>query len=184
MNQIYVDTVRLLLAIASSVFESKNFALKGGTALNLFVQDMPRLSVDIDVVFTDWNLDRNAALAAIAVALAQVQAALQARGYRATPLRSRLGDEVKLMVTSDLASVKVEVNFVFRGTVLPVVQMPLALAARSLFATGVTLPVLDTLSYCAGRRGRNCCCYCNNIVDKCLLIATYLRHEPPFPFNT
>ncbi|MEI7537317.1 MAG: nucleotidyl transferase AbiEii/AbiGii toxin family protein [Comamonadaceae bacterium] len=143
MNQIYVDTVRLLLAIAPSVFESKNFALKGGTALNLFVQDMPRLSVDIDVVFTDCNLDRDAALAAIALALTQVQAALQARGYRATPLRSRLGDEVKLMVTSDLASVKVEVNFVFRGTVLPVVQMPLALAARSLFATGVTLPVLD-----------------------------------------
>jgi hypothetical protein len=144
MNQIYVDTVRLLLAIAPSVFESKNFALKGGTALNLFVQDMPRLSVDIDVVFTDCHLDRDAALAAIALALTQVQAALQARGYRATPLRSRLGDEVKLMVTSDLASVKVEVNFVFRGTVLPVVQMPLALAARSLFATGVTLPVLDT----------------------------------------
>jgi len=51
MNQAYVDTVRLLLAIAPSVFASQYFALKGGTALNLFVQDMPRLSVDIDVVF-------------------------------------------------------------------------------------------------------------------------------------
>ena len=42
MNQIYVDMVRLLLAIAPTVFKSKSFALKGGTALNLFVQDMPR----------------------------------------------------------------------------------------------------------------------------------------------
>jgi predicted nucleotidyltransferase component of viral defense system len=58
MNQEYVDTVRLLLAIAPAVFQSPRFALKGGTALNLFLQNMPRLSVDIDVVFTDHALGR------------------------------------------------------------------------------------------------------------------------------
>jgi len=58
MNQDYVDTVRLLLTVAPVVFRPPRFALKGGTALNLFVQDMPRLSVDIDVVFTDHTLDR------------------------------------------------------------------------------------------------------------------------------
>ncbi len=47
MNQQYFDTVRLLLTIAPAVFESQLFAMKGGTALNLFVQDLPRLSVDI-----------------------------------------------------------------------------------------------------------------------------------------
>ncbi len=149
MNQTYVDTVRLLLAIAPTVFQSQCFAMKGGTALNLFVQDMPRLSVDIDVVFTDHTLERDAALEAISMALSQLQAALKARGFRATPLRTRLGDEVKLLVEDELASVKVEVNFVFRGTVLPVVQMPLAPAARELFATGLTLPVLNTLSFMA-----------------------------------
>lgn len=97
MNQAYVDTVRLLLAIAPSVFASQSFALKGGTALNLFVQDMPRLSVDIDVVFTDHTLERDAALEAISMALARLQTALEARGYRAMPLRTRLGDEVKLL---------------------------------------------------------------------------------------
>ena len=51
MNDAYVRTVQLLLDIAPSVFETPVFAMKGGTALNLFVQDMPRLSVDIDVVF-------------------------------------------------------------------------------------------------------------------------------------
>jgi predicted nucleotidyltransferase component of viral defense system len=66
MNQDYVDTVRLLLAVAPVVFRPPRFALKGGTALNLFVQDMPRLSVDIDVVFTDHALDRETALKAIA----------------------------------------------------------------------------------------------------------------------
>jgi predicted nucleotidyltransferase component of viral defense system len=53
MNANYVDTVRLLLAIAPAVFASGRFAMKGGTALNLFVQEMPRLSVDIDLVFVD-----------------------------------------------------------------------------------------------------------------------------------
>jgi len=53
MNQNYIDTVRPLLAIAPAVFASGRFAMKSGTALNLFVQEMPRLSVDIDLVFVD-----------------------------------------------------------------------------------------------------------------------------------
>ena len=65
MDRQYVNAVRLLLAVAPVIFESPRFALKGGTALNLFVQDLPRLSVDIDVVFTDHALEREAALIAI-----------------------------------------------------------------------------------------------------------------------
>jgi hypothetical protein len=81
MNQNYIDTVRLLLAIAPAVFASGRFAMKGGTALNLFVQEMPRLSVDIDLVFVDHRPDRQAALQAIAEELAIVQAALARQGY-------------------------------------------------------------------------------------------------------
>ncbi len=47
MDRHYADTVRLLLTIAPDVFDNTIFAMKGGTAINLFVQDMPRLSVDI-----------------------------------------------------------------------------------------------------------------------------------------
>jgi predicted nucleotidyltransferase component of viral defense system len=70
MNQTYIDTVRLLLAIAPAVFASDRFAMKGGTALNLFVQEMPRLSVDIDLVLVDHRPDRRAALQAIGQELA------------------------------------------------------------------------------------------------------------------
>ncbi len=42
MNDAYVRTVQLLLDIAPAVFETPVFAMKGGTALNLFVQEMPR----------------------------------------------------------------------------------------------------------------------------------------------
>ena len=41
MNQAYLDAVRLLLAVAPVIFRKPMFALKGGTAINLFVQDMP-----------------------------------------------------------------------------------------------------------------------------------------------
>ena len=77
MNQSYVDAVRLLLNVAPAVFKSHRFAMKGGTALNLFVQDMPRLSVDIDVAFTDHTLDRAAALQAISSDLKAARSALK-----------------------------------------------------------------------------------------------------------
>jgi predicted nucleotidyltransferase component of viral defense system len=54
----YVQTVRLLLRVAPDVFANDIFAMKGGTAINLFVRDMPRLSVDIDVVYPDAFLPR------------------------------------------------------------------------------------------------------------------------------
>lgn len=65
MNQIYLDTARLLTQVAPMVFADNVFALKGGTAINLFVRDMPRLSADLDLVFVDHRLDRDKALASI-----------------------------------------------------------------------------------------------------------------------
>lgn len=144
MNQDYVDTVRFLLAIAPAVFQSPRFALKGGTALNLFLQDMPRLSVDIDVVFTDHTLDRQSALRAIAADLKAVKSAISAMGYRADLPTTKSGDDVKLFVTGNGSRIKVEVNFVFRGTVLPVTRRPLIAMAQELFTTDIILPVLDT----------------------------------------
>src|SRR3546814_5285140 len=59
MDKTYADTVRLLLAVAPDVFANDIFATKGGTAINLFVRDMPRLSVDIDVVYLPWQTPRD-----------------------------------------------------------------------------------------------------------------------------
>jgi Nucleotidyl transferase AbiEii toxin, Type IV TA system len=144
MNPNYVDTVRLLLAIAPMVFASGRFAMKGGTALNLFVQEMPRLSVDLDVAFVDHRPDRQAALHAIAQELAEVQSALAGKGYRAHLPANAEGDDVKLVVSNDTAQVKVEVNVVFRGTALPVETRPLVATAQDLFTTDLAVPVLAT----------------------------------------
>jgi predicted nucleotidyltransferase component of viral defense system len=144
MTPDYIDTVRLLLAIAPSVFASGRFAMKGGTALNLFVQDMPRLSVDIDVVYVDHRPDRATALKTISAELVAMKAALKAKGYRATLPANTQGDEVKLVVGNDATQVKVEVNFVFRGSVLPVETRSLVATAQDLFTTDVAIPVLAT----------------------------------------
>ncbi|WP_027565190.1 nucleotidyl transferase AbiEii/AbiGii toxin family protein [Bradyrhizobium sp. USDA 3456] len=47
----YKKQVALLLRVLPFVTEEKCFALKGGTAINLFVRDLPRLSVDIDLTY-------------------------------------------------------------------------------------------------------------------------------------
>ncbi len=70
MSADYVRTVRLLLAAAPAIFDTPAFAMKGGTALNLFVQDMPQLSVDVDVVFVPHELPREEALRTIGDELA------------------------------------------------------------------------------------------------------------------
>lgn len=47
----YTDRVRLLLDILPILGQEPRFALKGGTAINLFEHDLPRLSVDIDLAW-------------------------------------------------------------------------------------------------------------------------------------
>ena len=65
LNQVYLDTARLLIQAAPLVFADGIFALKGGTAINLFVRDMPRLSIDLDLVFVDHSVERSEALTTI-----------------------------------------------------------------------------------------------------------------------
>jgi hypothetical protein len=65
MNQIYLDTACLLMQVAPFVFVDATFALKGGSAINLFVRDMPQLSIDLDLVFPDYALSRDQALRCI-----------------------------------------------------------------------------------------------------------------------
>jgi hypothetical protein len=47
----YLDQVGILLNILPLFNKYKDFAIKGGTAINFFVFEAPRLSVDIDLCF-------------------------------------------------------------------------------------------------------------------------------------
>jgi hypothetical protein len=142
MDKAYVDIVRLLLEVMPAVFQTPTFALKGGTALNLFVRPMPRLSVDIDLVFVDRSKGREEVLTEIAGELQRLQLSLKQLGIESSHRQTQGGDEVKLLVRRARSEVKIEVNYVFRGTVLPVEQRPLVKEARDLFTTNLSVPSL------------------------------------------
>ncbi len=142
MEKSYVDTVRLLLESVPAIFAHPHFAMKGGTAINLFLQNMPRLSVDIDVVYSDHATPRTAALKAISNGLNQTQKQLAKSGIDARVAATGKGDEIKLFIQRGAIQVKVEVNHVFRGTVLPVATRKLNAEARRVFTTDLSAPIL------------------------------------------
>ncbi|OGB16718.1 MAG: hypothetical protein A2W72_14940 [Burkholderiales bacterium RIFCSPLOWO2_12_67_14] len=151
MDKGYADTVRLLLAVAPEVFANDLFAMKGGTAINLFVQDMPRLSVDIDVVYRPWQGSREEALSAITGELAAIAQRVAPLGVQARLVRGKEPGESKLIVESETSQVKIEVNTVFRGTVLPVEQQPLCSRTRDLFGVEFEAPLLARDELYAGK---------------------------------
>ncbi len=144
MDKAYADTVRLLLAAAPAVFANDIFAMKGGSAINLFVRDMPRLSVDIDVVYRPWQTPREEALAAVADEIDAIAERLASRGMRTRKVAARDLDDTKLLIEYQGSQVKVEVNVVFRGTVLPVERRTLTVSTAEMFGAELELPVLAT----------------------------------------
>lgn len=117
-REAYAAQVALLVRLLPFIAEEKVFALKGGTAINLFYRDMPRLSVDIDLTYLPVR-NRAESLAEINETLNRILTAtvrgiprLDARrveggGGGATRIRARL----------DGAEVKIETSAVTRGVV-------------------------------------------------------------------
>lgn len=143
MNQVYLDTARLLTQVAPFVFEDGVFALKGGTAINLFIRDMPRLSVDLDLVFIDHHLSRDKALASINTAIGKARNRLEAKGFQVRIGMTADGDETKLFVRRDKIEVKIEVNYVMRGTVHPVQTASLTPKAQEALLADLELPIVS-----------------------------------------
>ena len=143
MNQTYLDTARLLTQVAPLIFVDDTFALKGGTAINLFIRHMPRLSVDLDLVFPDHSLPRDEALARINEAIRQSAERLRARGFQTHTLAAPDAGETKLLVRRAGIEVKVEVNFVMRGTVHPVRTSALTPTARDSLLADLEIPVVS-----------------------------------------
>lgn len=115
----YAAQVRLLVQVIPYVAAERCFALKGGTAINLFVRDLPRLSVDIDLAYLP-SADRQRALVDVRQALKRIADAIgrDLPGAVATVQGNR-DDELRILVRSAHAQIKIEVSPVLRGTVHP-----------------------------------------------------------------
>ncbi|MFO0783888.1 MAG: nucleotidyl transferase AbiEii/AbiGii toxin family protein [Phycisphaerales bacterium] len=142
MDKAYIETVRLLLAVAPEVFRGSVFAMKGGTALNLFAHDMPRMSVDIDLAYASWSTPREEALRSIASELGAIQQRLNSQGLTVHTVAAAGLGESKLLVERQGVQVKIEANLVFRGTVRPVENRALAPSAAEAFSAELAVPLL------------------------------------------
>lgn len=76
MNDIYRRQVALLIRVMPLVFNIKDFAVHGGTAINLFHRNLPRYSVDIDITYIPLE-DRNTSLANINLYLSALKTAIE-----------------------------------------------------------------------------------------------------------
>ena len=118
MKDTYKKQVSLLLDILPEVAKEETFALHGGTAINLFCLNMPRLSVDIDLTYIPASESRNTDLQNIRSALERIKEQLRKRipGISFTdPIRAE--EELKLICSTPDAMVKIEVNQINRGII-------------------------------------------------------------------
>jgi predicted nucleotidyltransferase component of viral defense system len=108
------------LQVLPHVAKEKIFALKGGTAINLFVRDMPRLSVDIDLTYLPLD-SRTEALQNIQDGLKRIKTNLKKNisGIKVQSVQLNKGTDVKLNCQSNNAQIKIEVNTITRGNVFP-----------------------------------------------------------------
>ena len=131
----YSRQVALLIRALPFVAEEKAFALKGGTAINLFVRDLPRLSVDIDLTYLPIE-DRPASLAAIDAAMLRIKDRIERGipGARVTPSRVQEDNIVtKLVVRAGNVQIKIEVTPVLRGTVYDPTMMSVSPAVEDAY---------------------------------------------------
>jgi len=119
MHERYSEQVRLLIRLLPAIATERSFALKGGTAINLFYRDMPRLSVDIDLVYLPLE-DRKTSLNHIDAALGRIMDAVAQSNPDIRLQRIAGGGnlETRIMAERGAARVKIETSPVARGTVL------------------------------------------------------------------
>ena len=140
LSETYRRQVALLISVMPFVAAETGFALKGGTAINLFVRDLPRLSVDIDLTYLPVAR-RAPSLAAIDAAMKRLGVAIAGGlpGVRVNEVVNRAEKIVtKLTVQSQSAQIKIEVTPVLRGSVFAPEQRSVSAATEAAFGYAST----------------------------------------------
>jgi predicted nucleotidyltransferase component of viral defense system len=149
-NPFYRQVV-LLVELLPLIARESCFALKGGTAINLFIRDMPRLSVDIDLTYLPIQ-EREKSLAHIDDALRRLGSMVEAalRGSTAV-FPGRVGERAtKFQVRRGRERVQIEVSPVLRGAVHESTLRESSPAVTEQFGL-IRMPVLHPLDVYAGK---------------------------------
>ena len=119
VDERYRRQVALLVRTLPFVAEEPCFALKGGTAINLFVRDLPRLSVDIDLPYlpaASWDESLRDVDAALRRIGGRIEASVATARVQPVALRGENAVN-KLFVRDGGVQIKIEVMPVLRGCV-------------------------------------------------------------------
>jgi len=140
----YRSQVELLLMVLPFVAKENIFALKGGTAINLFERDLPRLSVDIDLTYTRID-SRDLALRNINDALLNIKKAIENTysDIHVIAVPKGEGVDVKLHCQSKKAQIKIEVNTVTRGILFPSRLMQVSESVQTTFNKFAAISVVS-----------------------------------------
>src|ERR1035437_5394422 len=132
-DSVYYRQARLLLRILPIIAHCPVFALKGGTAINFFIRDLPRLSVDIDLVYLPIK-DRSNSLQEISQSLNRIEENIL-RLIPGTKSQRKIADDniYALIIYAKDANVKIEPNTTIRGTVYPITEYDLCKRGKELF---------------------------------------------------
>ena len=150
-DDIYVRQAELLIRCLPEIGKQSIFALKGGTAINLFVRPMPRLSVDIDLTYLPLS-GRDEALSDISRALDAIgrDVILRVTGVHVQVSRTN-GAATKLVISLRDAQIKVEPNQVLRGSVYLPETRDLCAEAQALFEQFVSVRTLSLADLYGGK---------------------------------
>ena len=136
----YKNQVSLLLQVLPEVAKETCFALHGGTAINLFIREMPRLSVDIDLTYIPIE-DRSISLKNIIEALSSIKTNIERVVLK---VKITLKEEIlKLLITTTKAQIKIEVNQINRGVLGEIVELPLCENAQEEFNAFCAISVVS-----------------------------------------
>ena len=138
MNNAYTKQVKLLLDVLPEVAKEACFAMHGGTAINLFVRDMPRLSVDIDLTYVEIT-ERNETLGGINAALMRIKERIE--GLRPSIRIQHKENVCKLQLDEHGVMIKIEVNMVGRGLIGEAAKAQLCEAAQEQFDAFCAMPI-------------------------------------------
>lgn len=150
----YFEQALLMLRVIPQVTAEECFALKGGTAINLFLRDMPRLSIDIDLAYLPLDEERDKALANISKALTRIAAAIKKAmpGIKIQESRAHGSKLIsKLVVANGSTRIIIEPNEVIRGAVWAPVERELTKRAEETFELSVTARSLSTADLYGGK---------------------------------
>lgn len=152
-DTVFFRQAELVLKMLPLIYREDMFALKGGTAINFFIRDLPRLSVDIDLTYLPVN-ERASALDDINRALIRVSEEIKRRipGTRIVLKNIRGTSTLKgMVVNQEGVTVKIEPNLVLRGSVYPPEIRTLTKKAQDFFELSVQSRILSTDELYAGK---------------------------------